>query len=523
MKNLLYNAALCLALTATFVACEDQSDEVTEFVYNRTYSPMDVKAQVLSRTQLRLSWNQLKNADSYVIEVAKDTITAEEATPAGVISSTATASPFLKRFDGDTKYYGRIKAICEGKSESKWVCFAFKTQEEQIVLAGNDAEDIAATSVKITWPAGETVTSINYKNADGEDVVYTLSAEEIAAGEATITGLAGETKYNFKLMNGTAVRGSKEVTTLMDFGDATPVYEGDDLKALLDEAEDGAEFILVDEVAFEIGSYAVTKSFSITGLKPAARPTINGNFTLGADVEYINLKSLILNGKYETVDSETGATSVVTKTHPFDCKAAVNIAAINMEDCLAYGFQRGIIYNNSKALVGDVTINNCIFKDIEGDGGDYIDVRGGALASLKITNSSFINGARAFIRIQVASAVSFKNCTFYNMCSFNNTNNSGIVRMKDGGSIEFENCVFDNIGDAKGEYGLWAKAGNITAAESYKNNYFCNSPLLWTGFYTVKPDGFTEMDSQPKDAANGDLTITNLDFPSNVGDPRWYM
>lgn len=520
MKKFIYNAALCMALTATFVACEEQSDEVTEFVYNRTFSPMDVKAQVINRVQLRLAWNQLKDADSYVIELANDTITAEEATPAGAIVETATSSPFIKRYNGDTKYYGRIKAVRNGKGDSKYVTFTFKTDEEQIVLAGNDAVDVAATSVKITWPAGEEVTSIVYKQ-NGEEVVYTLSAEEIAAGEATVTGLTGETSYKFKLMNGSVVRGSKEATTLMDFGDATPVYAGDNFKSMLDDAEDGAEFILVDEAEFKIGSYALTKSVTISGLKPAARPTLNGAFTLGTDEVSLKLKSVIMNGSYEDTD-DSGATTNVLKGHPFDCTAnAATIASIELEDCLFQNYQKGFIYNNKKANVGSIIINNCVIKDIEGDGGDFIDFRGGSLENCTVTNSTFMNGGRAFLRVQVAAAISFKNCTFYRMCIFDNSNNSGIVRMKDGGSISFENCLFDKIGDGVA-FGLWAKAGNITAEESYKNNYYNSCANLWEGFYTVPADGFSAADPQPADAANGDLTITNLDFPANVGDPRWY-
>lgn len=76
-------------------------------------------------------------------------------------------------------------------------------------------------------------------------------------------------------MNGTKTRGSIKFTTLIDFGDAIPVNEGDDLKSLLDEAKEGDSFILVSG-EFNIENYVLTKSVKIAGLKPSSKPIING-------------------------------------------------------------------------------------------------------------------------------------------------------------------------------------------------------------------------------------------------------
>lgn len=524
MNKIFFKAALCMSAVA-MAACEDVDDPITSVDYARAFSPSQVKANVQSRTSLRLTWEQKGDVDSYTVEVATDSVNFESTKV--VSESGITESPYIKAgFDGDTKYYGRIMAINEGQISSVWMYFSFKTATEQIIIAGED-DDVTAKTVIVRWPAGSEVTHITYTAKGGEPQDYQLSDSEKAEGVAQLTGLTPETEYSIVLYKGDKVRGSMTATTLVDFGDSCPVYAGDDLIEKLNDTS-YESYIIVDEAEFVIGDYTMTRPLTISGFKPSARPTISGRFNSATEGVTLTLNNVIMNGTYIATNEE-GVEAQSVQGQLFEAKGAVSIPAITLNGCLIRKYQKNFIYNNAKALFGTITITNCVVDSIPGDGGDFFDFRGGELAELNVSNSTFMNGARAFLRIQVAADVKFTNCTFFRICSFDNSNNSGVVRMKNGGKISFEKCVFDQIGTPDGTTfyaapeGSWAKTGNITAEESYLGNTYSNSTNLWADgtFYTSAPSGFSENDPKVKDAASGDLTITNIDFPQGVGDPRW--
>ena len=96
-------------------------------------------------------------------------------------------------------------------------------------------------------------------------------------------------------MNGEKTRGTVTFKTLIDFGDATVVQEGDNLVDILDNAAENAAIVLVSGT-FDLGEYALTKSVNISGYKSSDKPTINGRFTVGAPTISMSLTNLIVDG-----------------------------------------------------------------------------------------------------------------------------------------------------------------------------------------------------------------------------------
>ena len=81
--------------------------------------------------------------------------------------------------------------------------------------------DVEATSVTLRWIPGRIVTAIQLEPGG---IVHTVTADEIEAGIATIEGLASETNYTVTLKNGSKTRGVLTFMTLVDIGNAIPVY-----------------------------------------------------------------------------------------------------------------------------------------------------------------------------------------------------------------------------------------------------------------------------------------------------------
>jgi hypothetical protein len=512
MKNRIKNIAfICgISLLALTTSCSDVDDEIKSVTYSRLFSPTDVQARVQNKTNVRLSWEEVNGADAYTIELFANDNLEFAGTPAATYND-ITENPYtITGLMGETQYSVRIKAIGQNIVESKWSGVSFETEAEQI-LQSIAEDDLKATEVTLRWPAGQTATEIILTPGD---ISHSVTADEISAGAATISGLSSETEYTAKLMNGTKTRGSIKFTTLIDFGDAIPVNEGDDLKSLLDEAKEGDSFILVSG-EFNIENYVLTKSVKIAGLKPSSKPIINGRFTVASDIASLTLSNIIFDGK-KTIDNILELTAEQGK-----------LSTLNIDGCEIRNMAKHIIYNNKKGTFGNITINNSIIDGIANDAGDGFDLRGGALTSLTVSNTTISNGIRSLVRCQVVADVTFEYCTFYNICTNDDSNNTGLFRVeKSGSKLIINNCLAANIGLANptnANSGTWGRADKLKADEDIKNIFYFNSPNLWTNSHKADFASFaTEADPGFKDAANGDFSISNEDMiDKKIGDPRW--
>ncbi|KAA6336994.1 hypothetical protein EZS27_014884 [termite gut metagenome] len=526
MDKLLKQFAYILSFTAVMIVAgcsENIADEITTIETSRLFSPTNLETQIMDQTSVRLTWKAVSKAKSYNIEVSDN----EEFTgsPVKTASVTFVEVPYtISGFEGDTEYFVRIQAVAEGITESKWISATFKTGAgpvEQILLPVDPA-DIRAKSVTLRWTAGETATTILLTPGNMEHIV---TSGEIEAGAATIDGLTAETAYTAKLMNGNKTRGTRTFTTLIDLeaGGVIPIYSGDNLVEILTAAEEGASYVIYPGeyiLSSEDGAYVLTKSVSLAGYKSGDEEVIiHGRFRFSSPVNYLSLKTLVLDGNDQTI------------TNTFDITAGSVIGSISISGCEIRNYKTHFIYNNtSTANIGNVTISDCIISGFSGGGGDGIDIRAnasGAFNSLTVENTTFNTGFRSFLRMQLTCNVAFRNCTFYRISNIGgDTNNTGLFRSS-GGTLEVSKCLFVETGlkeNAVAGNGNWCKnAGNMAAAPTYQKNYYYSCYNLWEGLYTNPSQcDATEADPGFKDAEKGDFTVTNEALLSEkIGDPRW--
>lgn len=185
-----------------------------------------------------------------------------------------------------------------------------------------------------------------------------------------------------------------------------------------------------------------------------------------------------------------------------------------------------MIYSNAGGKFGTITINECIISNIGGSGDGVIDVRNGNLTSVTITKSTITNVQRTFIRIEVPTAFTMKNCTLYKVSTLDHKDNRGLFSLAKGNTLNVENCLFYGIGLATPtnvNSGVWGRSDKMKATATYANNYYFDCPNLWSNLYKDDYSSVaTELDPQFTDAANGDFTVQSQDLKDNqVGDPRW--
>lgn len=507
IKRFTYILSLSVALIAT--GCSDDIDpEIKSLDTDRVFSPTGVTAKIVNQTGVRLTWNANAKAENYQIEILQG-----DATVKTVNDITNADIPYtISGLEGETEYTAQIKAITAGVADSKYSTVKFKTEAEQI-FKSIVTDELKATEATLHWTAGESANEIVITPGD---MKHTVTAAEIAAGAATIKGLVGETTYTAKLMKGTKTRGTLTFTTLIDLGNAIKVEPTDDLAALITAATNGDVFALMPGT-YAVETLDITKSISIKGARPNDKPILSGALLSLNEGAGLNLKDLIFDG----TGSKDGNQTIIYN-------ADGNYDAFTMDACVIKNYTKGTMYVNTKCLIESMTITNCIYSNIECNGGDFIDFRNGIAKTFTYKYNTAYNSAAArdFFRMDdngstnfpsVKSVVTIENNTFYNV-----SNNSGkrilYIRLKGNNEIHFNKNI---LADTAGYY---SNQTSTKIVEMVDNNYF-NAPNFTASTVekAINDKGnFTTLDPGFKDAANGDFTVSNETLKdNNIGDPRW--
>lgn len=511
-KILKYAAGVLSIFLVVLSGCTKLPTEITSVDVSRLFSPIGLETRVVNKTSVRLTWNEVRDATSYDVELFDNGNLDFSGIPQKTVSGvTFDQLPLVvPDLDGATNYSVRVKANGENIEGSKWVGATFKTDPEQI-FQSVDLADIQATTVTLRWTASGNVTQIVLNPGN---ITHAITPEEITAGAAKVTGLTGETSYTANILNGTKVRGTITFTTLLDLGDATQVNPGDDLAAILAAAASG------DVLALMPGDYTfpeltIDKSISIKGAKPTDKPVLKSTIIHVKTGAALSLKDLILDG--------TGSTGDQAIVYDDD---GTN-GALVVEDCEMKNYTKGLMYVNKTVNIESVLFKGNIIHDIECNGGDFIDFRKGLSPTFNFMNNTVYNSAiaRDLFRMDsggstafpgVNSVITISNNTFYKV-----SDNSGkrvlYIRLANN-EITFTKNILANT---QGYY----TNQSATNIKTMSNNNYWNAPNFTasatsgaqndTGTYTTDDPGFANADG-------GNFTLGNEELKfQQIGDPRW--
>lgn len=398
-------------------ACSDEIDpEIEQLEFERAFSPLDFDVRILNQTTARFNWKSKNAATDFVLELSEDSL--EFASIINAYDVLAENLPFDLVLEGETRYSARVRAKgYNGLSDSNWTPITFMTGPGQILLPMEDG-DITHNSVVVRWPAGANVTHIFA--GDGETVIrHDLSADEIEGGVALVEGLSSETAYQIRLMDGVKTQGTATVTTFIDLGGAIAVYPEDDLKAIIEAAEDGVTLALFPgEYLVGTGSVDISKNISIVAVYPTNRPVLHSRFILSGtgDLDF-SLKDLILSG-FTVVE---GVVSDARETYVLDLLNGAELGTVRLTNVDVLDFQRSLLRATSGG--GDIqhfiVENSLVYRTTDGNN-EFIDLRSGRVHNITLVNSTFaeVASTRAFLRADDISGFSgqkvvIENCTFY--------------------------------------------------------------------------------------------------------------
>ena len=509
--------------TLALTSCDDAMDEITSIVLNRDFAPIGLEAKSATENSITLEWTKSHDNVTYTIELfADDSLTFE-----GTASNTYTDIEATKlKISGlvyDTKYSARVMTIDndDPNRNSKWSNVFFRTSAQQIFETPTE-NDIADRSVIMTWPAGEAATTVRVYVDDNLVKEQPVTADEVNEGKVVVTGLEPETAYTIRLYNGEKQRGSKDITTIADLNGATLVHEGDDLRTLIEAANDGDVFALYggthiipdSDTEGKASSVKVTKSITIKGIYPTNVPVIKGRFEI-YDGASLDISQVVIDG----IDNSTTDQAFNFKT------AEATYPRLRVENAEIKNFGKGVYYLNVAATVQELTFYNCLIHDIVCDGGDMFDCRKGRIDALNFQQCTIYNSAAArdFIRMDDASALGGTPTITVDHCTIDGCANGGkrllYVRYV-GNVINWTNNLVTNTA------AVWSNQSK-TGVPQFQNNAYFNCSKLNIADVEGKTNMFAdeagkEANPQYKDAANGDFTVGNESVSKlGVGDPRW--
>lgn len=520
-KKITYILLLSMALFATGCG-DDIAEEITTLDVSRLFSPVDVSVLIINRTEAQVTWKAVNKARAYNLEVFDNAAEDYSGTPVRQITGILfNELPYtVTGFEGETTYSLRVQAISEEISESKWTSTTFKTGTEQILNPVDIVNDLEATQVTLRWTAGAVATEIiltpvdNNGNAIGENIVHTVTSQEIADGAATIEGLTPETRYNATLKNGEKTRGTVTFETPLDLGGAIQVYPEDDLAAIIEAAADGDVFALMPGT-YNVATLNITKTISIKGVRPGDRPVLSGTIIRPDAGAGIDLKDLILDG----TGSPNGDQTLVY--------AAGTFGALSIDGCEIKNYTKGVMYVNNATKIASVSITNCLYHDIECNGGDFIDFRNGLAETFTFKNNTVYNSAlaRDLFRMDaggstnfpgIRSIITIENNTFHKVCD-GTSRRILYIRLASHDIYFNKNIIAESLG-----YYTNQSATTITGMSD--NNYFNAPNYTASSQSNAKNDTgtYTSLDPDFADAPNADFTISNPTLISKgIGDTRW--
>lgn len=534
-KYIIGSGAFMLLTSIIGTACTDGNDWDVDSAHDRLFSVLEDKISVTEdATTAEVSWNTVKGAEYYIIEISKDSLYNDiEMGGANAIiygeDKTIIKSPYIiSGLTADTKYFLRIKALAEGKKDSQWSYlddYNFITKTEQIFesISGND---IKAESVVLHWEAGADVDRIEITNADGILVLtYELSAEEKSVGSATISGLTPLTSYTATLYLGDTKRGVINFTTTAQVPDADftcNLAAGDSLtNALLENLMvQGYETINVTLQAgaeyYNEGTLNIPDGMSVTFFgMPGDKQAIVGvkNFNLEGTHAFVNFENIELSGKY----GEYAINQDVEST----------VGTVKFSNCLIQGFKQCPVRlkESNVKVINNLIFDNCIIYGAISRTYALVHVDAGS-GKGKIENISF---TKSTIVYTGKSLVLSKNTNFTSLriedCTLSKIIGNGDYLL-DCGSTSYglsDGVIIKNtiIGSTSTESAKGIRAaGKVVVENSYQTNdvYFTSN----------KFDGLLDYEGTEsqlcKDPVNFDFTIIDntFDGKDNCGDPRWY-
>lgn len=577
MNKIFKSLILLLGISAAVSACHSPAEPISEIDYSRVLTPLKFEAEVVSSTgtDVTFTWQDMKNADGYLLEVYElpENTEAIPTEPSGspIVSTDVEKGNIPYTVYGlgvDKTFYARVQGCSNVLKASNWAYLVNTFSTSAVRSSLNPAvKERTSSSITIVWESAEDkedLTSIKVEPVlplDGETTrTLAVSADEISNCLKTIDGLNPGKEYRFTLLFGKAgKRGSVTGFARPDTEGTTVVSSAAEILSAIDN-QAGTVKLLVEYSDtpydfIDIYPVSTSKFATIVGdvyiygksAEDGKKPVLNGlTFSLAEGATVLHIEDLCFDGQNEG-------------TLCANPKAAMT--KVEYVNCEITNFSKAIYSNGSSdtGAVASFLIDGCYIHDINAtgsNGGDFIDVRGGANGDFLLQNSTFYAVARTFFRASDKSTINsaiIKNCTFnYVTSTTSSSNNAGIFHVRqttNATSLQCLNNVFLNQyndkEDAADASKSWVRMAR-NSTDSYSpycsgNIYYHVGAAWWTSSAPGAPndpntglafseelgmkDGIMLADDPCVNSEAGKLYLTSkgaVIVSNGAGDPKWW-
>lgn len=531
-------SGLLLFSVAGLGGCSDDPDGINnELVLDRALTPLNFTASVLSTgNQVRLTWD-VRTTDTYEVVIYSD----EGLTTVVETRSDLTPADVPVTFDlvAENEYYATVQAFSQNeRTAPSHVAVAGPIVTYAImdplnpVVTGRTSE-----SVTLKWDQDQYVTHLlatPVASADQEPVRYDLSAEQVEAATATIGDLQPSTEYFVAVYYNSASRGGQDVWTRPDMQNMTTIST---IEQLMQAFVDGGKYQLAySETPYTVPSYGEGETNPASAL--AADLTIIGETTLeGAKPAIVGLGIGLNPGVNDIRLEDLSLDGADAASSLMEVKDAIAMNSVTVKNCDLAGYRNIFYENKAGSAIQTLLFDGLYAANMGNSGGDFIDFRTESThGTLTITNSTFYNGARSFLRVdakETLSSIVIRNNTFSNFSTVTDGNNKGIFYVRGTAPVmEYANNLFLN---ETGENARFiANNGSVKLPTLIQNNYFYNcadtffeakiSDGVEITQATATQNGGKILTEDPcENSLRGKFYLVNDEIASaRVGDPRWW-
>lgn len=531
-------SGLLLFSVAGLGGCSDDPDGINnELVLDRALTPLNFTASVLSTgNQVRLTWD-VRTTDTYEVVIYSDegltTVveTRSDLTPAEV--------PVTLDLVAENEYYATVQAFSQNeRTAPSHVAVAGPIVTYAIMDPLNPVvTERTSNSVTLKWDQDQYVTHLlatPVASADQEPVRLDLSDEQVQAATATIGGLQPSTEYFVAVFYNSASRGGQDVWTRPDMQNMTKIST---IEQLMQAFVDGGKYQLAySETPYTVPSYGEGETNPASAL--AADLTIIGETTLeGAKPAIVGLGIGLNPGVNDIRLEDLSLDGADAASSLMEVKDAIAMNSVTVKNCDLAGYRNIFYENKAGSAIQTLLFDGLYAANMGNSGGDFIDFRTESThGTLTITNSTFYNGARSFLRVdakETLSSIVIRNNTFSNFSTVTDGNNKGFFYVRGTAAVmEYANNLFLN---ETGENARFiANNSSVQLPTLIQSNYFYNcadtffeakiSDGVEITQATATQNGGKILTEDPcENSLRGKFYLVNDEIASaRIGDPRWW-
>ena len=528
----------------------------------------------VSRNTIITTWDNIKDATSYDLELYKVTGTDDEGENIYelVKSATCEESPYTwSDLNWDEKYMVKIKGYNSSKASD-----VYTTSDVSVNYISNLSEiKLIDNAARLTWSTdGDIIKHITAVAENGEKLEFNVKESEFQQGFKDVYGLTPETKYTFytyksdEEFNNDTYAGKLTGTTKastnfdesygtgmwLDIRDYEPSEAKDTLKSedFWAQVKDGMTIILRGEQEYKVNN-TVKFDRSVTFV---TGPTLGGNaIFLSSGGMTCTANAVIDKIKFESIDfisdkAYNGDNAIATNTDKaFGGRQVLNnngtkstIKELIFKNCKIEGYRAVVRAQNSNDAINKIMFNGCTINGV-GDQGvvtttnsaaDWQDI---TFDDCTITNIVMLCDLR---ETKSAPTFTVKNCTFcYAPIETTANANTPLFRFGENPvKLEVQNSLFGPSMATDGSAGskvhayqagtagsilLNGASASVNVLQSFKTNFTYTEVGTNPKQYPIEGLNELSLDESKvwKDPTNGDFTIIGNIGVSGVGASKW--